>query len=70
MPVDSTWMPLRSRDKDLSEISDKLFPVGTLTEADRQATQGSWNWRDVAASATVLLVIIAAHLYFSGAATE
>ena len=29
MPVDSTWMTLRSHEKDLSGIFDKPFPVGT-----------------------------------------
>ena len=39
---------------------------GTITAAHRQATRSSWNWRDVTASAAVLLFIVAVYLYFSG----
>ncbi|MHC4088264.1 MAG: sodium:solute symporter [Planctomycetota bacterium] len=37
---------------------------GTLNEEHRRLTRGSWDWRDVAASAAVLAVILAAYLYF------
>jgi len=39
---------------------------GTLSEEHRRLSRGSWDWRDVAASATVLAVILAAYLYFRG----
>jgi len=39
---------------------------GTLNEEHRRLSRGSWDWRDVAASAVVLLVILAAYLYFNG----
>ncbi|MHC4097090.1 MAG: sodium:solute symporter [Planctomycetota bacterium] len=39
---------------------------GTLNEEHRRLTRGSWDWRDVAASAAVLAVILAAYLYFRG----
>ncbi|MBN1392414.1 MAG: sodium:solute symporter [Sedimentisphaerales bacterium] len=39
---------------------------GTLNEEHRRLSRGSWDWRDVAASAVVLAVIIAAYLYFNG----
>jgi len=39
---------------------------GTITEADRRESRASWDWRDVAASAVVLGVILAAYLYFNG----
>jgi len=38
----------------------------TLTDDDRRLTRSSWNWRDVGASAVVLLIILAAYLYFNG----
>ena len=48
--------------------SEKIsgLTYGTMTEVHRQATRNSWNWRDVAASAAVLLIIVAAYLYFRG----
>jgi SSS family solute:Na+ symporter len=39
---------------------------GTLTDEDRAATRAGWDWRDVASSVLVLVLIIAAYLYFSG----
>ncbi|MHC4596597.1 MAG: sodium:solute symporter [Planctomycetota bacterium] len=39
---------------------------GTLNEEHRRLSRGSWDWRDVAASAAVLAVILAAYLYFNG----
>jgi len=38
----------------------------TLTDEDRRSSRASWNWRDVAISALVLLIIVAAYLYFNG----
>ncbi|MHC4640233.1 MAG: sodium:solute symporter [Planctomycetota bacterium] len=39
---------------------------GTLNEEHRRLSRGSWDWREVAASAAVLAVILAAYLYFRG----
>jgi SSS family solute:Na+ symporter len=39
---------------------------GTLTREDRAESRASWNWRDVASSALVIVLIIAAYLYFTG----
>ncbi len=39
---------------------------GTLNEEHRRLSRGSWDWRDIAASAVVLAVILAAYLYFRG----
>ncbi len=39
---------------------------GTLNEEHRRLSRGSWDLREVAASALVLLVILAAYLYFNG----
>ncbi len=48
----------------LSRIQGLTF--STITEAQRRASRESWNWVDVVASAVVLLVILAAYLYFTG----
>ena len=39
---------------------------GTLTEEDRRASRSSWDGRDLAASAAVLVIILVAYLYFNG----
>jgi SSS family solute:Na+ symporter len=39
---------------------------GTTTEHQRRESWESWSWREVIASLAVLLVILAAYLYFSG----
>ncbi len=39
---------------------------GTLNDEHRRLSRGSWDWRDVAASAAVLAAILAAYLYFRG----
>lgn len=39
---------------------------GTITERDRLETRRSYNWRDIASTALVLCVILAAYLYFNG----
>jgi len=39
---------------------------GTIPDADRQRTRSSWDWRDVAASVLVILIILCAYLYFNG----
>jgi SSS family solute:Na+ symporter len=44
----------------------KSLTFGTATADDRAKTRASWDWRDVAASAFVLGVILAGYLYFRG----
>jgi len=39
---------------------------GTITDAHRASSRASWDWRDVAASGLVLVIILAAYLYFRG----
>jgi len=47
--------------KDLSGLT-----YGTLSDEHRKESRSSWNARDVIASVTVLLLILAAYLYFTG----
>ena len=44
----------------------KSLTFGTATAEDRRRTRGSWNWREVLASAFVLAAILGAYLYFRG----
>jgi len=44
----------------------KSLTFGTATDEDCARTRASWDWRDVAASAVVLGVIIGGYLYFRG----
>jgi SSS family solute:Na+ symporter len=44
----------------------KGLVFGTATVEDRRATRQSWDWRDVVASAFILLCILGAYLYFRG----
>ncbi|MBN2473358.1 MAG: sodium:solute symporter [Pirellulales bacterium] len=53
-----------TRQPDYEKISGLTY--GTTTEAHRRASRGSWGFADVAASAVVLLAILAAYLYFRG----
>jgi SSS family solute:Na+ symporter len=39
---------------------------GTVTEEHRKETRASWTTGDVIASAVVLVLIVAAYLYFTG----
>ena len=39
---------------------------GTTTDEDRRTSRASWSVRDVVASALVLVLIVAAYLYFTG----
>jgi SSS family solute:Na+ symporter len=39
---------------------------GTVNDEHRRISRGSWDWREVAASGVVLVVILAAYLYFRG----
>ncbi len=38
----------------------------TITDEHRRESRSSWDWRDIAMSASVLVFILAAYLYFSG----
>jgi len=38
----------------------------TVTARDRERSRASWDWREVAGSAAVLLGILFAYLYFNG----
>jgi SSS family solute:Na+ symporter len=40
--------------------------MGTVSDEDRLLTRSSWDWRDVAASVALVLIIIAAYIYFRG----
>ena len=53
-----------TRAPDYEKISGLTY--GTVTEQDRQESRNSWTFVDVAASAVVLLAILAAYLYFTG----
>jgi SSS family solute:Na+ symporter len=53
-----------TREPDYTKISGLTF--GTITGAQRSESRGSWGWLDVAASAAVLVAILAAYLYFTG----
>ena len=44
----------------------KGLTYATITAEDRQRTRSSWDWRDVAASVAVVVVILAAYFYFNG----
>ena len=49
---------------DYAKIAGLTF--GTATEKDRLQTRSSWDWRDVAGSAVVLVCILGAYIYFTG----
>jgi len=53
-----------TREPEYAAIQSLTF--GTATAEDRAKTHASWDWRDVAASALVLSVIIGGYLYFRG----
>jgi SSS family solute:Na+ symporter len=38
----------------------------TMTDQDRLETRKSWDYRDVLSSFVVLLIILAAYLFFTG----
>src|SRR6202140_2908313 len=49
---------------DYSKLQSLTFE--TLTKEDRAQTRASWDWREVGASAVVLVCILGAYLYFRG----
>jgi SSS family solute:Na+ symporter len=53
-----------TRRPDYEKISGLTY--GTVTDEHRQKSRSSWGFADVAASAVVLLAILAAYLYFTG----
>ena len=46
------------------KISGLTF--GTMTAADHAESRASWDWRDIASSILVLVLILLAYLYFTG----
>jgi len=60
MVVVSWWTSVPSYER----ISGLTY--GTVNDEHRRLSRGSWDRRDVIASAVVLLVILAAYLYFRG----
>jgi SSS family solute:Na+ symporter len=51
---------------DYLKLKDLTF--ATRTESYRSASQGSWGWKEVAASVVVLAVVAFGYLYFRGLA--
>jgi SSS family solute:Na+ symporter len=49
---------------DYARISGLTY--GTVTDEHRAASRKSYDWRDIAGSVLVMLVIVAAYLYFNG----
>jgi len=49
---------------DYAKISGLTF--STLSEQNRKETRSSWNIKDVLTSALVIILILAAYLYFTG----
>jgi len=47
-------------------IAIRSLTFGTETEEDRARTRAGWDFRDIAASAFILLCILGAYLYFRG----
>ena len=53
-----------TEEPDYKKISGLTF--GTMTDSDRAESRSSWNFYDVAASVLVIVLIVAAYLYFTG----
>lgn len=53
-----------TREPDYARISGLTF--GTLTDEDRESTRNSWSGLDLAASIGLMVLIVAAYLYFRG----
>jgi SSS family solute:Na+ symporter len=49
-----------------NEAQIRNLTFATTTAEDRAYTRGSWDWREVAASALVLTCILCSYLYFRG----
>jgi SSS family solute:Na+ symporter len=55
---------LLTAEPDYSRLKGLTF--ATVSERDQRESRASWNWRDVAGSALVLVCILGAYLYFVG----
>ena len=53
-----------TEEPDYERISGLTY--GTTSEEDRRTTRASWEMRDVVSSALVMVLIVAAYLYFTG----
>jgi SSS family solute:Na+ symporter len=53
-----------TKEPDYAKIQSLTF--GTVTDEDRANTRASWDWREVLASAIIVLCILGAYLYFRG----
>lgn len=53
-----------TREPDYARISGLTY--GTLTDEDRASTRSSWNGLDLATSVGLMVLIVAAYLYFRG----
>jgi SSS family solute:Na+ symporter len=53
-----------TREPDYARISGLTY--GTLTDEDRESTRSSWSGLDLATSVGLLVLIVAAYLYFRG----
>lgn len=53
-----------TQEPDYGKIKNLSF--GTITSEHRMESRASWDWRDVAASVLVLVVIVGGYLYFTG----
>jgi SSS family solute:Na+ symporter len=53
-----------TKEPDYAKIQSLTF--GTVTDEDRANTRASWDWREVLASAFILVCILGAYLYFRG----
>jgi SSS family solute:Na+ symporter len=49
---------------DYGKISGLTY--GTVSDADRESTRSSWDWKDIFWSGFVIVCILAAYLYFTG----
>jgi solute:Na+ symporter, SSS family len=53
-----------TREPDYARISGLTY--GTLTDEDRESTRSSWSVLDLVTSVGLLVLIVAAYLYFRG----
>jgi SSS family solute:Na+ symporter len=53
-----------TEEPDYEKISGLTF--STMTREDKDESRSSWDWKDVAGSVVVMILIVAAYLYFQG----
>lgn len=53
-----------TEEPDYEKISGLTF--STMTKEHRDESRSSWDWKDVAGSVLVMVLIVAAYLYFTG----